>query len=101
MWIHANAGDDGLRAFLLRACDMAGALVVDPQLSRCYRKMNVRLRKRKRKEIPIDGLELRADVENQIEHIIVGCGFHRVDKPGTTEWGRVLRLYRRGARTPP
>lgn len=107
MWIHVHGGDDGLTKFLERACGWTKKyILIEPQHSSNYRKVNVRLRKMKRPEIDvtIERLKMRADIENEIERVVTGCGFRRVKldldagEQGDdlrTSWNRTLQLYER------
>jgi len=97
MWIHIHSGDDGLVAFLERTCRMTDLLVVEPQPSKCYRSVNVRLRKMNRPGVDASSerLTMRINIEEEVHRVIVGCGFKRVvmelelgrDKGGTNEEG--------------
>jgi hypothetical protein len=87
MWIHIHSGDDGLHAFLTRACHYTQTyLIIEPQPSNCYRKANVRLRKMKRPELFNDSsssssskcLAMRNTIEAEIERIVLQSGFRRV-----------------------
>ena len=71
-----------------------------------YRKANARLRKLKRPEIDVSSerLKMRADIESEIDKVVLGCGFRRVklnDEAGEqgddlrTAWNRTLQLYER------
>lgn len=104
MWIHVHAGDEGLHEFLKRACDMTNMLLVEPQSSKSYRSINKRLRKMNQPEIKyISDLKLRANIESEIQKIILRCGFEKIDlisvpPDGETRkkgWDRKLQLYRR------
>eukprot|EP00581_Thalassiosira_minuscula_P015021 CAMPEP_0183732884 /NCGR_PEP_ID=MMETSP0737-20130205/39614_1 /TAXON_ID=385413 /ORGANISM="Thalassiosira miniscula, Strain CCMP1093" /LENGTH=367 /DNA_ID=CAMNT_0025966013 /DNA_START=34 /DNA_END=1134 /DNA_ORIENTATION=- len=82
MWIHVHAGDEGLRDFLKRACNWTERfLLIEPQPSGCYRKANMRLRKMGRTElndVTSSRLKMRPEIEQEIEKVILGCGFRRV-----------------------
>jgi hypothetical protein len=86
MWIHIHSGDDGLHAFLTRACNYTQKyIIIEPQPSNCYRKANVRLRKMKRPELFNDTssssskcLAMRNTIEAEIERIVLQSGFRRV-----------------------
>jgi len=92
MWIHIHSGDDGLHAFLTRACNYTQKyIIIEPQPSNCYRKANVRLRKMKRPELFNDTssssssssssstrLAMRNTIEIEIERIVLQSGFRRV-----------------------
>merc|ERR1719491_2179974 len=80
MWIHIHSGDDGLVAFLERTCRMTDLLVVEPQPSKCYRSVNVRLRKMNRPGVDAstERLTMRINIEEEVHRVIVGCGFRRV-----------------------
>ena len=109
MWIHVHAGDDGLREFLIRTCDKTDMLVVESQISKCYGRANTRLRKMDRPELDLvtsQSLTMRGNIEEEVEKIILACGFRRVtaaeeDKErytGTsdanrTAWKRQIQLY--------
>eukprot|EP00814_Leptocylindrus_danicus_P012806 CAMPEP_0116041246 /NCGR_PEP_ID=MMETSP0321-20121206/24915_1 /TAXON_ID=163516 /ORGANISM="Leptocylindrus danicus var. danicus, Strain B650" /LENGTH=62 /DNA_ID=CAMNT_0003521365 /DNA_START=19 /DNA_END=204 /DNA_ORIENTATION=+ len=62
MWIHVHSGDDGLKAFLRRVCSWTNVLLVEPQPSKCYRSINVRLRKMSRPQVDMnaESLSMRA-----------------------------------------
>ena len=36
MWIHIHSGDDGLKEFLKRTCEMTNAILIEPQPSKWY-----------------------------------------------------------------
>ena len=109
MWIHVHAGDVGLREFLVRTCDQTDMLVVEPQISKCYGRANTRLRKMDRPElysVTSQSLTMRGNIEEEVEKIILACGFRRVDaaeekkerNTGTsdakrTAWKRQIQLY--------
>jgi hypothetical protein len=117
MWIHVHGGDEGLKSFLERACGWTkNFLLVEPQPSGCYRKANVRLRKMGLPELKIvtsSRLKLRPAIEEEIEKVIIGAGFHRVhlkvvagadaqnseegepSRSERTDWNRALHLYQR------
>jgi hypothetical protein len=87
IWIHIHSGDDGLYAFLTRACNHTQKyIIIEPQPSKCYRKANVRLRKMKRPELFNDTsssssskcLAMRNTIEFEIERIVLQSGFRRV-----------------------
>ena len=110
MWIHIHSGDDGLVAFLKRACSMTNYLLIEPQPSKCYRSVNVRLRKMNRPEedISIERLRMRKNIEQDVDRVVCSFGFERVvvpqgSSPGgggsenmsRTLWKRNLQMYRR------
>lgn len=103
MWIHIQAGDDGLISFLRRVCSLTKLILIEPQPSKCYGRVNARLRKMNRPEedISVERLKLRNNIEDEIEKILRECNFIRVEvsspsegfKP-RTKWQRNLELYR-------
>mmetsp|Transcript_16168 Transcript_16168/g.46435 ORF Transcript_16168/g.46435 Transcript_16168/m.46435 type:complete len:326 (-) Transcript_16168:1219-2196(-) len=115
MWIHIHAGDKGLRDFLQRTCDRTELLVVEPQISKCYGKANTRLRKMNRPELDLvtsQSLSMRGNIEEEVEKIILACGFRRLtseEKEGSdkvnsgsdhakqaakrTAWKRLIQVY--------
>jgi hypothetical protein len=107
MWIHVHGGDDGLTKFLKRACEWTKKyLLIEPQHSTNYRKVNKRLRTMKRPEIDVSAerLKMRTDIEGEIEKVVTGCGFRRVQldveageqaEDLRTAWKRTLQLYER------
>ncbi len=119
MWIHIHHGDDGLQLLLRTICTLCNYILIEPQPSKCYRNVNTRLRKLNLEEVDVSlvRLKMRCDIENEIEKVILGCGFEEVDislqfkdnkdlkdtkdkkrdKNGTdrTAWNRTLRLYKR------
>jgi hypothetical protein len=115
MWIHVHGGDEVLKSFLERACGWTKTFIlIEPQPSGCYRKANVRLRKMglpELKDVTSTRLKLRPAIEEEIEKIVVGAGFQRVqmksfadaqnsdddeaNKSERTDWNRALHLYRR------
>lgn len=117
MWIHIHGGDDGLTDFLQRTCSLTNFLLIEPQPSKCYRSVNVRLRKMNRPEIDTSSerLKMRIDIESEIDRVLNGCKFERVNvnaircrKRGSkdkiteqdaestrTKWNRNLQLYKR------
>lgn len=67
-----------------------------------YRKASRRLRRMKRPEIDVsfERLKMRNDIENEIDKVVMGCGFRRVKLDGEageekTAWNRTLQLYER------
>ena len=118
MWIHIHHGDDGLKSLLQLICESCYYLIIEPQPSKCYRNVNTRLRKLNFEEVDVslDTLKMRSDIENEIEKVIVSCGFVRVAVTSPTEknqeddngndsnkdihgidrtkWNRRLRLYK-------
>jgi hypothetical protein len=111
MWIHIHSGDDGLVSFLERACSMTNYLLVEPQPSKCYRSVNIRLRRMNRPEedISVERLKMRSDMEGEIDRVVKSFGFERVVLPtessstsgesdreiSRTKWKRNLQIYRR------
>lgn len=109
MWIHIHSGDEGLVAFLERACSITNYLLIEPQPSKCYRSVNIRLRRMNRPEedISVERLKMRADIENEIDRVMQGFGFERVaisresrciassNDDSRTKWKRNLQLYKR------
>jgi len=109
MWIHIHGGDEGLTEFLKRACSFTEFLLIEPQPSKCYRSANIRLRKMGRPEIDVSPsrLQLRQNIEEEIENIICSCGFVKVScideeqsssesmDTTRTAWNRCMQLYRR------
>lgn len=117
MWIHIHSGDEGLIDFLNRVCSLTNHLLIEPQPSKCYRSVNVRLRKMNRPEIDTSSerLKMRTDIENEIDKVLTSFKFERVDvetelmknqtresnpENGSststrTKWNRNLQLYRR------
>lgn len=110
MWIHVHAGDVGLREFLVRTCGKTDMLVIEPQISKCYNRANTRLRKMDRPEldsVTSQSLTMRGKIEEEIEKIILSCGFRRVtaaegdkerssgsgDEHNRTAWKREIQLY--------
>ena len=105
MWLHIHGGDKGLRRVLTRlggAC--RGHLLVEPQPSKCYRVAQSRLRKLERPnvfDVSKDRLNMRPKIEQEIEAVLVSCGFRRVEGLGglsddeRTSWNRSIRLYER------
>jgi Bicoid-interacting protein 3 (Bin3). len=103
MWIHIHAGDDGLVSFLRRLCSMTEYILIEPQPSHCYGRVNVRLRKMNRPEedISTTRLKIRSNIEAEIDRILCECNFTRVDvnqgrsSEIVSKWKRNLQLYRR------
>ena len=113
MWIHIHAGDEGLRDFLRRTCERTELLVVEPQISKCYGRANTRLRKMNRPEldsINSQSLSMRGNIEEEVEKIILECGFRRLtseekggrdevnnggdkERAKRTAWKRLIQLY--------
>lgn len=113
MWIHIHAGDEGLRDFLRRTCDRTELLVVEPQISKCYGRANTRLRKMNRPELDsvmAQSLRMRGNIEEEVEKIILECGFRRLtseekgesdevssggdkERAKRTAWKRLIQLY--------
>jgi len=118
MWIHIHGGDEGLIDFLKRICSLTNYLLIEPQPSKCYRSVNVRLRKMNRPEIDTSAerLKMRTDIENEIDRVLTSVKFERVDidkellmgkqtrehdsdtgssMSTRTNWNRTLQLYKR------
>lgn len=117
MWIHIHGGDEGLVEFLNRICSLTNYLLIEPQPSKCYRSVNVRLRKMNRPEIDTSSerLKMRTDIENEIDRVLTGFNFERVNvdtelvktqarendldigssESTRTKWKRNLQLYKR------
>jgi len=122
MWIHIHGGDKGLVDFFQRICSMTDYLLLEPQPSKCYRSVNVRLRKLWRPEVDVstERLELRENIEYEVDRILKDFGFDKVDvdvdanvdvshkadinehaytqkkdETSRTAWKRKLQLYRR------
>ena len=103
MWIHIHSGDDGLVAFLERACSLTNYLLIEPQPSKCYRSVNVRLRRMNRPEedISVDRLKMRENIEESIDRVVTSFGFKKVTIPNDevqnsrTKWKRKLQIYKR------
>ena len=111
MWIHIHHGDEGLKSLLQSICSQCRYVLIEPQPSKCYRNVNSRLRKMNLQEIDVsvERLKMRCDIENEIEKVIINCGFERVDclrgthecdcidkdsSDDRTKWNRTLRLYK-------
>ncbi|XP_011877981.1 PREDICTED: probable RNA methyltransferase CG11342 [Vollenhovia emeryi] len=96
MWIHLNHGDDGLEAFLRRACELAEMIVVEPQPWRCYRNASRRLRRANLGDFPLLRELKYTDPMRHIEDILRRlCDFRKVTVTATNEWGRMLLIYER------
>lgn len=107
MWIHIHSGDEGLVAFLKRISSLTNYLLIEPQPSKCYGKVNVRLRKMNRPEenISMERLKMRNNIEGEIDTVLEEFGFERVaiDEKATkegsehsrTKWKRNLQMYKR------
>ena len=107
MWIHIHSGDEGLVAFLKRISSLTNYLLIEPQPSKCYGKVNVRLRKMNRPEedISLERLKMRSNIEGEIDTVLEEFGFERVaiddnaTKEGSedsrTKWKRNLQMYKR------
>lgn len=107
MWIHIHSGDEGLVAFLKRVTSLTNHLLIEPQPSKCYGKVNVRLRKMNRPEedISLERLRMRNNIEVEIDKLLEEFGFERVvlDAKASTEghensrtkWKRNLQMYKR------
>lgn len=102
MWIHIHSGDDGLGSFLRRVCSMTKFILIEPQPSSCYGRVNVRLRKMNRPEedISIARLKIRNNIEAEIDRILCECNFTRVEVQEVrsseilSKWKRNIQLYR-------
>jgi hypothetical protein len=102
MWIHIHAGDDGLISFLRRLCSMTEFILIEPQPSNCYGRVNVRLRKMNRPEedLSVARLKIRNNIEAEIDRILCECNFERVEvhdgRPYEilSKWKRNLQLYK-------
>lgn len=99
MWVHLNAGDEGLRA-LVRGCGNVGdAVIVEPQLWRCYKNARRRCRRLGLPQPPFAGsLSLNNDelIEAEIDRVLrEECGFLPAKQLGDTSWKRRVLLYLR------
>ncbi|ERL89148.1 probable RNA methyltransferase CG11342 [Dendroctonus ponderosae] len=96
MWIHLNHGDDGLRKFLAKVASLSDFLVIEPQPWKCYRTAVKRLKLGKAEFPNFKALQLRNNVESEIETFIVDkCGLEKVGESGLTKWGRKLLFFKR------
>lgn len=97
MWIHLNHGDEGLKAFLERACQLTNLLVVEPQKWRCYKTAERRLRRANAGDFPlIDSISCKGNVEKHVDDLITGvCRFERIFVSEENQWGRRLYIYQR------
>ncbi|XP_069677140.1 probable RNA methyltransferase CG11342 [Periplaneta americana] len=96
MWIHLNHGDEGLRRFLVGISHQTRLLIVEPQPWKCYRSAVRRLR-RSGEEFPeFAKLQLRGDVTQVIEDILLNeCNLTRVNtETHCTSWGRKLLIFK-------
>lgn len=99
MWIHLNHGDEGLEAFLRRACSLAEAIVIEPQEWRSYRNASRRLRRLKGEEFHwLKTLKYKGNMMQHVENILVNvCGFRKLVVTANNHWNRHLLLYSRTA----
>ena len=109
MWIHIHSGDEGLVAFLKRVTALTNYLLIEPQPSKCYGKVNVRLRKMNRPEedISLERLKMRNNIELEIDKLLEAFEFERViiddenastdegHENSRTKWKRNLQMYKR------
>jgi SAM-dependent methyltransferase len=97
MWIHIQAGDDGLENLLKLLCKKSRRfLIIEPQPSKCYRNAMIRLRRLGRPELDVSSSRLswRLDLEQQIEKTLESCSFYRVlGRERRTSWKRSIQLY--------
>jgi len=96
MWIHLNAGDDGLQRFLKLASSKCRYLLIEPQPYHCYRRAWKRCRKLglslpfKTKDIKITRPEVFI-----LEFLSNECSMNLVKNFGTTSWDRSIFLHER------
>ncbi|XP_036225293.2 probable RNA methyltransferase CG11342 [Bactrocera oleae] len=95
MWIHLNHGDDGLKLFLEKLCDLAELLVVEPQPWKCYQTA-LRRMKRAGDEFPLyKALQWRTNVEECIQVFLESSlGRKKVFECLPTRWQRRICFYR-------
>uniref|UniRef100_A0A034WMW8 RNA methyltransferase n=1 Tax=Bactrocera dorsalis TaxID=27457 RepID=A0A034WMW8_BACDO len=95
MWIHLNHGDDGLKLFLERLCDLAKLLVVEPQPWKCYQTA-LRRMKKAGDEFPLyKALQWRTNVEECIQVFLESSlGRKKVFECLPTRWQRRICFYR-------
>ncbi len=96
MWLHINAGDEGLRKALRSWGRVADVLIVEPQNWHSYK--NARDRPRKRGLLPFAHwplLSWRKTVVSDIKNFLLNeCGFHSCSTCGTTvDWGREVLVF--------
>ena len=95
MWIHVNAGDDGLRAFLAKLGSLGATLVLETHTWDNYRKCRSRLR---RKGLPPPAAYAAMTIRNNIEEYVAEyltdtVGLTQTAVLGVTPWGRTIALY--------
>lgn len=96
MWIHMNFGDEGLTRFLDFLCEKGRLLVIEPQPWKCYRNAVRRMKKSANELFPLfAGLEIRHDVDSQIENIILrNKTFIKIHETFSSEWSRKLYFFK-------
>ncbi|KAL1490356.1 hypothetical protein ABEB36_013067 [Hypothenemus hampei] len=95
MWIHLNNGDEGLKTFLKRMCDLSEILVIEPQPWKCYKNALKRYRLGKGDFPKFKELQIRQNVEQEIEVLISNNGFKKLTETSRTKWGRKLLIFRK------
>lgn len=96
MWIHLNNGDDGLRTFLHKICDIGDTVVIEPQPWKCYKKAVSRMKKSNCQFPLFKELKITKDVENEIERIVLEAGvFSKVCETERTKWERKVMIFKR------
>ena len=76
MWVHINAGDEGLRQFLVKCCSLAEHLVIEPQPWKSYKSLHKRWKKLGQTPPPCYfSNNIRSTVEQDIQAVIDSCSF--------------------------
>lgn len=94
MWIHLNNGDEGLLDFLKYIQSISTSLIIEPQIWKCYKAAQKRLKSGGSLFENYNSLKIRAKVDSVIENAILEQGkFVKVSET-IARWDRKVQCYR-------
>jgi SAM-dependent methyltransferase len=98
MWVHLQYGDEGLREFVKKSCDLTScSILIEPQPWKCYRSAARRLRKMHLPDFPYPFTTLSlTNIDQEICDFATNqCGMAYNWSLGVESWGRSLVVYHR------
>eukprot|EP00730_Choanoeca_flexa_P018929 TRINITY_DN9231_c0_g1_i1.p2 TRINITY_DN9231_c0_g1~~TRINITY_DN9231_c0_g1_i1.p2 ORF type:complete len:268 (+),score=49.85 TRINITY_DN9231_c0_g1_i1:2489-3292(+) len=98
MWLHVHNGDDGLKRILQQLASYTDAMLLEPQIPKCYKSAKRRMTRAGVALPPyLESVELKGDqllpaIQRMVKE---DCQLPHVVEIGDTHWDRTLTLYTR------
>lgn len=93
MWIHLNNGDEGLLDFLKYIQSISTTCIIEPQIWKCYRSAQRRLKRAGSSFEKYFLLKIRKNVVSVIESTMLEGNFSKTFESTLTAWDRKIQCY--------